>query len=108
MGLPITQSSLCRLYINNKSYGLYELSDMYKKKFVKRFFNPPVNSDNKSVFGTLYKVFIISSLFFFLFIKIFFIIILLFKFHNKINFLILLNYINCYVLLMKIRVHPNQ
>jgi len=55
MGLPITQSSLCRLYINNKSYGLYELSDMYKKKFIKRFFNPPVDSDNKAIFGTLYK-----------------------------------------------------
>jgi len=55
MGMPITQSSLCRLYINNKSYGLYELSDMYKKKFVKRFFNPPVDSEQKSVFGTLYK-----------------------------------------------------
>jgi len=55
MGLPITQFSLCRLYINNKSYGLYELSDMYKKKFVKRFFNPPVDSEQKTVFGTLYK-----------------------------------------------------
>ena len=39
LGLPITQASLCRLYINNKSYGLYELTDMYKKKFVRRFFN---------------------------------------------------------------------
>jgi len=64
MGLPVTQSSLCRLYINNKSYGLYELADMYKKKFLKRYFNPPVDSDNKSVFGTLYKVFFISFLFF--------------------------------------------
>jgi len=55
LGLPVTQNSLCRLYINNKSYGLYELSDMYKKKFVKRFFNPPVDSEQKTIFGTLYK-----------------------------------------------------
>jgi len=54
MGLPITQSTLCRLYINNKSYGLYELSDMYKKKFVRRFFNVEKNGDGY-VYGSLYK-----------------------------------------------------
>ncbi len=57
LALPITQSSYCRLYLNNKSYGLYELSDMYKKKFVKRFFDPEIDSDQKAVIGTLYKVF---------------------------------------------------
>jgi len=56
MGLPITQSSFCRLYLNNKSYGFYELTDMYKKKFVKRFFNPPENAEKKPIYGTLYKV----------------------------------------------------
>jgi len=55
MGLPITQSSFCRLYLNNKSYGFYELTDMYKKKFVKRFFNPPENAEKKPIYGTLYK-----------------------------------------------------
>ena len=86
MGMPITQSSLCRLYINNKSYGLYELSDMYKKKFVKRFFNPPVDSEQKSVFGTLYKVF------FFFFI--FFTINLSLLIHKSINFIYLLFFLN--------------
>jgi len=55
IGLPVTQSILCRLYINNKSYGLYELSDLYKKKFIKNFFNPPLDTEQKAVLGTLYK-----------------------------------------------------
>jgi len=54
LGLPVTQSSPFRLYLNNKSYGLYELSDMYKKKFIKRFFNPPKNN-NDVIYGSLYK-----------------------------------------------------
>jgi len=54
LGLPVTQSTLCRLYINNKSYGLYELSDLYKKKFVRNFFNPQKNSDGY-IYGSLYK-----------------------------------------------------
>jgi len=54
LGLPITQASLCRLYINNKSYGLYELTDMYKKKFVRRFFNVDKNTDGY-VYGSFYK-----------------------------------------------------
>ncbi|ORX85515.1 coth-domain-containing protein [Anaeromyces robustus] len=52
LGLPITQASFCRLYINNKSYGLYELTDMYKKKFVKRFFG--ANAEDVAN-GSLYK-----------------------------------------------------
>jgi spore coat protein CotH len=54
MGLPVTQSTLCRLYINNNSYGLYELSDMYKKKFIRRFFNVQKNGDGY-VYGSFYK-----------------------------------------------------
>ncbi|ORX83702.1 coth-domain-containing protein [Anaeromyces robustus] len=54
LGLPITQSNFCRLYINNKSYGLYELADMYKKKFIKRFFNPQKNED-EVIYGSFYK-----------------------------------------------------
>ena len=56
LGLPIVQTTICRLYINNKSYGLYEISDLYKKKFVKRFFNPTTNTDGV-VYGSLYKVY---------------------------------------------------
>jgi len=55
IGLPVTQSTLCRLYINNKSYGLYEISDLYKKKFVKHFFDPPLDTEQKPIYGTLYK-----------------------------------------------------
>jgi len=54
LGLPITQSILCRLYINNKSYGLYDFTDMYKKKFVRNFFNPEKNTDGY-IYGSLYK-----------------------------------------------------
>ncbi|ORX85512.1 hypothetical protein BCR32DRAFT_241690 [Anaeromyces robustus] len=54
LGLPITQASFCRLYINGKSYGLYELTDMYKKKFIRRFFNPDHNGD-ETIYGSLYK-----------------------------------------------------
>jgi len=52
LGLPITQSVVCRLYINNKSFGLYELSDLYKKKFIKRFFD--VKKGDSDI-GTLFK-----------------------------------------------------
>jgi len=55
LGLPITQAAPCRLYINNKSYGLYEIADMYKKKFVRRYFNPEKDSDNVYHYGSLYK-----------------------------------------------------
>ncbi|ORX63768.1 hypothetical protein BCR32DRAFT_273338 [Anaeromyces robustus] len=54
LGLPITQSTPCRLYINNKAHGLYELADMYKKKFVRNFFNPEKNTDGY-IYGSLYK-----------------------------------------------------
>jgi len=54
LGLPITQAAPCRLYINNHPYGLYELADMYKKKFVRTFFNVEENTDGK-VYGSLYK-----------------------------------------------------
>jgi len=54
LGVPVTQSTFCRLYINNRSYGLYELSDLYKKKFIRNFFNPQKNSDGY-VYGSLYK-----------------------------------------------------
>jgi hypothetical protein len=54
LALPLTQTAACRLYVNNKSFGLYELSDMYKKKFVRRFFNPPKISE-EYVYGSLYK-----------------------------------------------------
>jgi len=55
LGLPISQSAPCRLYINNVSYGLYEIADMYKKKFVRRFFNTEQDADGY-VYGSLYKV----------------------------------------------------
>ncbi|ORX85510.1 coth-domain-containing protein [Anaeromyces robustus] len=54
LGLPVTQSGFCRLYINGKSYGLYEISDMYKKKFVRRFFNVEKKGD-QYVYGSFYK-----------------------------------------------------
>jgi len=54
LGLPNSQSAPCRLYMNNVSYGLYEIADMYKKKFVRRFFNVEKNSDGY-VYGSLYK-----------------------------------------------------
>ncbi|ORY24931.1 hypothetical protein LY90DRAFT_675039 [Neocallimastix californiae] len=54
LGLPISQSAPCRLYINNVSYGLYEIADMYKKKFVRRFFNTEQDADGY-VYGSLYK-----------------------------------------------------
>ncbi|ORX70411.1 coth-domain-containing protein [Anaeromyces robustus] len=50
LGLPVIQSSFARLYINNKSFGFYEVADLYKKKFVKRFFNV-----EKPDLGNLYK-----------------------------------------------------
>jgi len=55
LGLPIAQSAPCRLYINNKSYGLYEIADLYKKKFVKRFFNPEKLANGDYNYGSLYK-----------------------------------------------------
>jgi len=54
LGLPNSQSAPCRLYMNNVSYGLYEIADMYKKKFVRRFFNVDKNTDGY-VYGSLYK-----------------------------------------------------
>lgn len=54
LGLPVTQSAFCRLYINGKSYGLYELSDLYKKKFVRRFFNVE-KKGGQYYYGSFYK-----------------------------------------------------
>jgi len=54
LGLPVTQSAFCRLYINGKSYGLYELADMYKKKFVRRFFNVE-KKGGQYYYGSFYK-----------------------------------------------------
>jgi len=54
LGIPYAQTSFCRLYINNRPYGFYELSDMYKKKFLRRFFNVQ-KINNENVYGALYK-----------------------------------------------------
>jgi len=59
LGLPVIQSSFARLYINNRSFGFYELADLYKKKFAKRFFNvekkaTAANATNPDI-GSLYK-----------------------------------------------------
>jgi len=43
--------------MNNKSYGLYEISDLYKKKFLRRFFNIQKQGEDY-VYGALYKVYI--------------------------------------------------
>jgi hypothetical protein len=40
--------------MNNKSYGLYEISDLYKKKFLRRFFNIQKQGEDY-VYGALYK-----------------------------------------------------
>jgi spore coat protein CotH len=58
LGLPVIQSSFARLYINNKSFGFYELADLYKKKFVKRFFNVEKKSNSTGAepdLGSFYK-----------------------------------------------------
>jgi len=54
LGLPYAQTAPCRLYMNNKSYGLYEISDLYKKRFLRRFFNIE-KKNNEYVYGAMYK-----------------------------------------------------
>jgi spore coat protein CotH len=54
LGVPVAQSGICRLYINNSPYGLYEITDMYKKKFVRRFFKVEKTGETYN-YGSLYK-----------------------------------------------------
>lgn len=54
LGLPAVQSTHARLYINNTPFGLYDFSDVTKKKFVKHFFHS--NDKKGSIkYGTFYK-----------------------------------------------------
>ncbi|OUM56219.1 hypothetical protein PIROE2DRAFT_19266 [Piromyces sp. E2] len=52
LGLPAGQSSLARFYLNNYAFGLYDLADVFKKKFLKNNFH--YNEDNPN-YGVLYK-----------------------------------------------------
>jgi len=52
LGLPAGQSSPARFYLNDQAFGLYDLADVFKKKFLKNNFHP---SENKPKYGVLYK-----------------------------------------------------
>jgi len=52
LGLPAGQSSPARFYLNDQAFGLYDLADVFKKKFLKNNFHP---NENKPSYGVLYK-----------------------------------------------------
>ena len=52
LGLPAGQSSPARFYLNNDAFGLYDLADVFKKKFLKNNFH--FNEDLPK-YGVLYK-----------------------------------------------------
>jgi len=54
MGLPVAQSTHARFYINDSPMGLYDFSDVIKRKFVRTYFHPGEKKDNVK-YGTLYK-----------------------------------------------------
>jgi len=52
LGLPAGQSSPARFYLNNYAFGLYDLADVFKKKFLKHNFH---YGEDKPKYGVLYK-----------------------------------------------------
>jgi len=52
IGLPSTQSGFARFYLNDYAFGLYDLSDVMKKKYIRYNFHKG-NKDAK--YGILYK-----------------------------------------------------
>lgn len=52
LGLPAGQSSPARFYLNNSAFGLYDLADVFKKKFLKNNFH---FNEDKPNYGILYK-----------------------------------------------------
>jgi len=52
LGLPAGQSSPARFYLNNYAFGLYDLTDVFKKKFLKNNFHYKEDNPN---YGVLYK-----------------------------------------------------
>jgi len=52
LGLPAGQSSPARFYLNNYAFGLYDLADVFKKKFLKNNFH---YKEDKPNYGILYK-----------------------------------------------------
>jgi len=54
LGVPAPQAAFARFYINNTPFGLYELTETIKKKFVRNMFH--TDEKKKDVkYGTLYK-----------------------------------------------------
>lgn len=53
LGMASGQDGFARFYVNNQPFGLYDLFDPLKKKFIKQYFHPG-ESDPK--LGVLYKV----------------------------------------------------
>lgn len=52
LGLPAGQSSFSRFYLNDYAFGFYDLSDVFKKKFLKNNFH---FNEEKPKYGVLYK-----------------------------------------------------
>lgn len=52
LGLPAGQSSFARFYLNDNAFGFYDMSDVFKKKFLKNNFH--FNEDQPNL-GVLYK-----------------------------------------------------
>jgi len=51
LGIPVAQSAFARFYINDTPFGLYDLSDVTKKKFIRNFFHPD-QKKNDVKYGT--------------------------------------------------------
>jgi len=60
LGVPTPQVGFARLYVNNTPFGLYELSESIKKKFVRNMFHTDTKKDDVK-YGTLYKGVSLSS-----------------------------------------------
>lgn len=52
LGLPAGQSSPARFYLNNYAFGLYDMAEVFKKKFLKINFH---NGESNPDYGVLYK-----------------------------------------------------
>jgi len=52
LGLPAGQSSPARFYLNDNAFGLYDLAEVFKKKFLKNNFHA---DEDKPNYGILYK-----------------------------------------------------
>jgi len=57
LGMVSGQDGFARLYINNTPFGLYDLFDPLKKKFIKQYFH---TGETDPKLGVLYKVRIIE------------------------------------------------